>query len=156
MSNEGKQSVDPTVRPVVLVGQFEHALDAKKRLTVPAGWREQLGGYVYVFPNPHDKCLFLIPAAEMESRIATLNPKVTDQPTNALLARLGRSMEQCGIDSQGRIRIRDSLLQYAGLTDAVVMIGAARKVELWAAAADRGGDAVDAAALAAVCEKLDF
>jgi MraZ protein len=156
MKNADGQSIVSTARPVVLVGQFEHALDSKKRLTVPACWREQIGTYVYVFPNPHDACLFLIPPAEMESRIAALNPKITDKEANALLAQIGKSMEQCVIDVQGRIRIRDGLLQYAGLTDGVVMIGASRKVELWPAAERRGDEAVDRAALIAACEALAF
>ena len=50
----------------VLVGRFDHALDPKRRLTIPAEWRSVMGApdFVYVFPDPAEPCLDLIPPAE--------------------------------------------------------------------------------------------
>jgi MraZ protein len=157
MASMGKQSEVAIARPIVLVGRFEHALDPKKRLTVPACWREQMGSYVYVFPNPHEKCLSLIPPAEMEARMERLRQKALfDKQANAVLRVLGENAEQCSIDTQGRIRIRDRLLAYAGLTDQVVMKGATRMAELWPASKDKEVETVDQAALAAACAAVDF
>ena len=54
-----------------LVGRFDHALDPKKRFTIPSEWRTLMGDpqYVYVMLDPVERCLDLVPVAEMESRL---------------------------------------------------------------------------------------
>ena len=69
MSKIGKQSVaQPTkVSSGVLVGRFDHALDPKKRFTIPREWRAVMGepDYVYVLPDHKEGCLNLVPKEEM-------------------------------------------------------------------------------------------
>ena len=57
---------------------------------------------------------------------------------------------------QGRIRIRDRLLAFAGLKDTVVMIGAMNRIQLWSPALRPDTETVDQAALAQACETLSF
>ena len=118
----------------VLVGRFDHSLDPKKRLTIPREWRDALGSpeYVYVMADPNDKCLDLIPAVEMESRLEKLREKALFDPqlSHALQA-IGSRSEQLSLDSQGRIRIGDKLLQFANLTTTVAMLGSVRMIKLW-------------------------
>ena len=153
------QSAVTTVGPGLLVGRFDHALDPKKRLTVPAGWRDLMGAppYVYVFPDPNEKCLNLIPPAEMEGRLEKLRQRALfDKGASVALRVFGENAEQAVVDVQGRIRIRDRLLAFAQLRDTVVMIGAMNRIQLWSPSLRPEAETVDQAALAAACEALDF
>lgn len=148
-----------TAGPGLLVGRFDHALDPKRRLTVPAGWRDLMGSpaYVYVFPDPNEKCLNLIPPAEMEGRLEKLRQRALfDKNASSALRVFGENAEQAVVDVQGRIRIKDRLLAFAKLTDTVVMIGAMNRVQLWSPELRPEAETVDQAALAAACEALAF
>jgi len=127
----------------VLVGTVVHALDPKKRLTIPSNWRAVMGDpeYVYVMPDRADECLDLVPAAEMELRLAKLRERaLTDPATNRALEAIGAVSEQLALDVQGRIRICDDLLAYAHLDSSVQMVGGIRMIKL-RAPAKKGADA---------------
>ena len=136
MSEGVNESVAKSTGPVSgsLLGEFEHALDPKKRLTIPSGWRKLLGedSLVYVMPDRSGKCLNLLPQAEMDAMRARLAKKALFDPalSRAAMA-IGRMSDALSFDSQGRIRISDRLLQLAGLTTTVTMVGSMTKVCLW-------------------------
>ena len=118
----------------VLVGRYDHGLDPKSRLMIPSEWRTALGNpaYVYVFPDPAEPCLDLIPKEEMESRLERLRERALFDPAlTADLEALSADAKQLMVDSVGRIRISDKLLAFAELTDDVAMIGAVRMARLW-------------------------
>ena len=131
-----------------LMGEFEHSLDPKKRLTIPREWRQAMGDpdFVYVMRDRNGKCLDLLPKAEMESLLAKLREKALFDPALTKAAMLiGANSEQLMLDVQGRIRISDKLLQFANLTTTVAMVGAVRKIELWRPEALPPEDKVDQA-----------
>ena len=151
MSKVGKQSVAESTGggKGFLLGRYDHALDPKKRFTIPAGWRQILGDpqYVFVMPDNEKKCLNIIPQEEMEARLEKLREKALFDPrlSNALRI-IGANSEQLALDVQGRIRISDKLLQFANLTTTVVMAGSVRMAKLWdpkAYAVESGGDLAD-------------
>ena len=147
------------VRSSVLVGRFDHSLDPKKRFTIPSEWRDAMGqpDYVYVMPDPEDKCLDLIPAIEMESRLEKLREKALFDPQcNAALQTIGASSEQLVLDSQGRIRVCDKLLQFANLTTTVAMVGSVRMIKLWSPEALPPEMKVDQKALGAALSVAGF
>ena len=153
------QSVVTTAGPGLLVGRYDHALDPKRRLTVPAGWRDLMGAppYVYVFPDPTEKCLNIIPPAEMEGRLEKLRQRALfDKTLGPALRFFGENAEQVMLDVQGRIRIRDRLLAFAQLSDTVVMIGSMNRIQLWSPALMPEAEAIDQARLAEACETLAF
>ena len=132
-----------------LMGEFEHSLDPKKRLTIPREWRQAMGDpdFVYVMRDRNGKCLDLLPKAEMESLLAKLREKALFDPALTKAAMLiGANSEQLMLDVQGRIRISDKLLQFANLTTTVVMAGSVRMAKLWnpeAYAEESSGDLTD-------------
>lgn len=115
------------------VGSFSHTLDPKRRLTIPADWREQVSGNkLYVLPDINDKCLGVMPASEMMYRIQKMRQHgATDQKARFFARVLASQSELVTWDSQGRIRIKDELLARANLTDEVLMVGAFDRFELW-------------------------
>ena len=155
MSKAGKQSVAESMvvekgESKVLVGQIVHNLDPKKRLTIPSEWRDDLGdtGFVYVMSDPFEKCLDLVPQAEMEARLEKLRQKALFDPAlGRALQTIGANSEKLAFDVQGRIRICDRLLRFANLTTTVAMVGAVRMIKLWDPAALAPEAEVDQGAL---------
>jgi MraZ protein len=124
-------------RPGMLLGRFPHRLDPKRRITIPAPLRSLMGnpGYVYVMPDLNSlKCLNILPPEELESRLSKLRQAaLSDARVAAFATRVGAISEMLAVDVQGRIRIRDRLLAYAGVDKDVVLIGALNRIQVWAA-----------------------
>ena len=139
----------------VLVGRSDHALDPKKRLTIPSGWRTDMGNpkFVYVMPDRKERCLNLLPKAEMDVLLAKIREKALFDPAlNRIYQVIGSQSERLDLDVQGRIRISDRLLQFANLTTTVAMVGSFRMIKLWDPAALAPAEEVDVAALDAAFE----
>jgi MraZ protein len=118
----------------MFVGEFVHSLDPKKRLTIPSVWRAQVGSprSLYVLPDFHQKCLNVFPAAEMVHKLEKLRRySMADRKAMHFASVLGAASDLVPWDSQGRIRIKDKLLSFAGLVDQVVLVGALDKFQLW-------------------------
>ena len=161
MSKKVVQSVAETATggSNALMGEFRHALDPKRRLTIPSEWRKAMGDpdFVYVMRDRNGKCLDLLPKAEMETLIGKLRQKALFDPalTKAAMV-IGANSEQLMLDVQGRIRISDKLLQFANLTTTVAMLGAVRMIKLWNPQALAPADKVDQASLAEALAQAGF
>ncbi|MBQ7235323.1 MAG: hypothetical protein IJS36_07950 [Kiritimatiellae bacterium] len=136
MSKEGRQSVagSTSVASSGFVGRYDYALDPKKRLTIPSLWRSIMGNpeFVYVMPDPREKCVNIIPPVEMESRLEEIRKKALFDPVlRPVLQKIGACSEMPSVDVQGRIRISDKLLQFANLKTTVAMQGAVLMIQLW-------------------------
>ena len=152
MSKESNQSVAAStgVAKSGFVGRYDHALDPKKRFTIPREWRNLMGNpeFVYVMPDPKDRCVNIIPTVEMDSRLEKLREKALFDPAlKPVLQKIGAISEMPALDVQGRIRISDKLLQFANLTTTVAMLGAVRMIQLWDPAVLPPADEVDQASL---------
>ncbi|MCS6771130.1 MAG: hypothetical protein NZ740_03800 [Kiritimatiellae bacterium] len=118
----------------VFVGQFRHLLDPKKRLTIPSQWRDQVGEpqQLFVMPGVDQRCLTVFPARELANRIERIKSmSVGDGKGRDFMRLLGSRSELLSWDAQGRIRVKDELLDYAGLQSDVVLVGALECFELW-------------------------
>ncbi len=118
----------------MFVGDFLHALDPKKRLTIPAVWRVQVGDpkSLFVLPDFHERCLNVLPAAEMARKLDKIRRhSMADRKAMEFTRTLGAASDLVSWDTQGRVRIKDKLLAFAGITDQVQMIGAMNRFQLW-------------------------
>jgi len=120
----------------VFVGTYPLSLDPKKRLTIPAGWRDYAGlaaGGLYVLPNLEGKIsLNVYPAQEIIQRLSSLrNLSIADVKGRQFARILGSQSQLVTWDSAGRIRVNDRLLEYGKLTDQVTVVGAFDHFELW-------------------------
>lgn len=118
----------------VFVNTFVHGLDAKKRLTIPSDWRELAGvpKRLLVLPGVNDPCLCVYPAREMARRLEKLrNLSIADELGKQHARTLASRADLIPWDSQGRIRIKDELLDFAGLKADVVLVGTFNGFELW-------------------------
>lgn len=116
------------------VGEFTHSLDSKKRMTIPSDWREMAGvpQRLFVLPAINNKCLCVYPARDMARRLERLrNLSMADTEGRQLARTLASRSDLVSWDSQGRIRIKDHLLDRAQINNQVVLVGAFETFELW-------------------------
>lgn len=116
----------------MFMGEFNHNVDDKGRLMLPAKFREDLGTGEYVLTRGLDNCLFLFPISEwkeFEEKIKKLS--LTKKDARAFVRFLFSGATNDIIDKQGRIKLNDNLKQYAGIEKEVVVTGAFNRVEIW-------------------------
>lgn len=115
----------------MLIGEYKHTLDTKKRLSLPAKFRKQLGKHI-VITRGLDNCLFVYPQKELERFLVKLKELSVGQADTRGFNRfiLGGAVD-VEIDSLGRILIPDFLKNFAKLKTTVVLIGVNDRVEIW-------------------------
>ena len=118
----------------VFVNTYVHSLDTKRRLTIPSDWRELAGvpKRLFVLPGVNDKCLCVYPAREMTRRLERLrNLSIADAKGRQLARTLASRSDLAPWDSQGRIRVKDELLDYAAIGNQAVLVGTFDGFEIW-------------------------
>ena len=112
----------------MLIGEYQHAIDEKGRIALPAKFRKVLtdGVVVTKFLDP---CLHIYPVDQWR-RFAE---RISQLPLSKIDAgRMAFSQASyCEIDSQGRILIPSSLLDKAGIKNRAVIVGLHTRGELW-------------------------
>lgn len=130
----GGGAVIPSSSEEVFVGTFVHSLDPKKRVTIPSTWRVQIGGSgsLFVVPGVDEPCLHIFTAREMTHRLSVVgHHSLADKKARQFSRTLASRSELIMLDSQGRIRVRDELLESAGIKDQVVLVGNFKFFEMW-------------------------
>lgn len=115
----------------MLIGEYTHSLDPKKRLSVPAKFRKELGRGA-VLTRGLDGCLWLFPSRQwttLAGRIAALPMAQSDSRSFARLILSGAT--EVAFDTLGRILIPEYLKSYAGLEREVVIAGIHTRLEVW-------------------------
>ena len=111
-----------------MTGEFQHSLDNKSRLFIPAKLREELGEVFYMTLSM-DRCLCVYNAENWQvfsDKVGAM-PYVQQRRMRPLFAHAAR----CELDSQGRTIIPQNLRAYAGLTKNVTVVGCNNHAELW-------------------------
>ncbi|WP_293832311.1 division/cell wall cluster transcriptional repressor MraZ [uncultured Phascolarctobacterium sp.] len=118
----------------MLLGEYEHSIDTKGRIAMPAKLREGLGGK-FIITKGLDGCLFVYAMDEwqrVEQKLASLpmSRKTARDFTRFLFG--GACEGEC--DKQGRVLLPASLRRYAGLERDAVIVGVGSRAEIWDAA----------------------
>lgn len=111
-----------------MTGEYQHTLDTKGRLSIPARLREELGNVFYVTLSM-DKCLSAYSAESWQKFSDKVNemPYVKQRKMRPLFAYAAK----CEIDAQGRILLPQNLRDYAGLIKNVTVVGSNNHAEFW-------------------------
>lgn len=115
----------------MLIGEYTHSLDPKKRLSIPAKFRKELGDGA-VLTRGLDGCLWLIPSgpwAQLADKLAAL--PMTDSSSRSFSRLLLSGASEVEFDGLGRILIPEYLKAYARMRRDVVIIGVHTRLELW-------------------------
>jgi len=115
----------------MFIGRFEHSVDNKGRVAVPARFRGELGGEL-IITRGNDRCLYLFTEEAWEPLAAKLNALPTgDADARNLRRAVFSAAEPVELDRQGRIMIPDHLRQYGGIDGNVAIIGLGTYIEIW-------------------------
>ena len=115
----------------MFLGEYQHTIDDKGRIIIPAKFREALGSE-FIITRGLDQCLFVYPKAEwavLEQKLKSLPLMKSD--ARAFTRFFFSGATECELDKQGRINIPKNLCEYAKLEKECVVIGVSNRVEIW-------------------------
>jgi len=115
----------------MFMGEYNHSIDTKGRLIVPAKFREQLG-LEFVVTKGLDGCLFVYSQEEWTRIEESFREKpLTSKSARKFMRFFFAGAANCEVDKQGRILIPANLREYAGIEKDVVSVGVLSRVEIW-------------------------
>ncbi|MEW5785976.1 MAG: division/cell wall cluster transcriptional repressor MraZ [Bacillota bacterium] len=115
----------------MFTGEYQHALDDKGRVIVPARLREELGDR-FMITRGLDQCLFIYPSGEwsrIEQKLKEL--PFTRSDARAFTRLFFSGAAELEADKQGRILIPQNLREYAAIEKDVMIIGVSSRIEVW-------------------------
>jgi MraZ protein len=115
----------------VFLGEYEHSVDVKGRVAVPARYRAKLEQGL-VITRSFDQCLFIYPMEEWENLSVKLNALsfVQEEVRKARRMLFGNAFE-LELDKQGRILLPAALRDYAKIGDDAIVAGMGSYIEMW-------------------------
>jgi MraZ protein len=115
----------------MLIGEFRHTLDDKKRLSLPVKFRKELGKQL-VITHGLDRCLFVYPVATWKTVSEKLSGLSMGHADSRSFARfLLAGAVESEVDGAGRILIPDFLKEFAALKNKIVLAGVHTRIEIW-------------------------
>ena len=116
---------------MLLLGNFQHSLDDKNRIRLPAKYREKLGNEYIMLPGTHG-CISLYPASAEDKFVRVVNELGEFSAENAETLRMITEMAATvEADSQGRFMLPSDLIKFAKIDKDVRIIGVIDRVEIW-------------------------
>ena len=115
----------------MLMGEYEHSLDAKGRLIMPAKLRQDVGDK-FILSKGLDGCLFAFSMQEwlnFENKLKSL--PLSDKNARSFVRFFLAGATECEIDKQGRFLVPGNLRQAASLEKEAVIIGVGTRLEIW-------------------------
>lgn len=116
----------------MFMGEYQHNIDAKGRLIIPAKLRDALGE-TFIVTRGLDGCLFVYPMDGWEKFELNMDkmPKMTSKEARTFIRFFYSAASECEFDKQGRINIPANLRAHANLEKSCIIIGAAERLEIW-------------------------
>lgn len=115
----------------MFIGEYNHSVDSKGRLSIPAKFRDDLGEN-FIVTKGLDNCLFVYDLNEwqvLENKLKQL--PMTNKDARAFVRFFFSGATECEFDNQGRIRIPLNLREHAFLAKEAVIIGVGTRLEIW-------------------------
>jgi MraZ protein len=115
----------------MFLGQFQHSLDDKGRLTIPARFRELLEGGAFI-THGFDRCLMVLTTAYFEQVYERINAMNLTDPSARLLRRMIlANAYPVETDKVGRILVPQNLRQLINLESEAIVTGQGNYFEIW-------------------------
>ena len=115
----------------MLIGEYEHTLDAKGRISMPAKLRRDMGE-AFIVTKGLDGCLFAFSQDEwmnFETKLKSL--PLSDKNARNFVRFFLAGATECELDKQGRFLIPANLRKEANLEKEAVIIGVGTRLEIW-------------------------
>jgi len=116
----------------IFLGEYEHVLDDRGRVTLPRKIRQELLGEDVILSQGFDTCIFGFDRDQWEKESQKhLDTNLTDEKSRQIRRYLFAHAEQTEVDKLGRILLPAHLKEYASLHKEVVVVGAGDHFEIW-------------------------
>jgi len=113
------------------MGEYQHNVDSKGRIILPAKFRELLGE-MFVATKGLDRCLFIYPQEEWSVLEEKLKKLPLAKPEARAFVRFFFSgAAELEFDKQGRVLLPNNLREYAGLGKDITVVGVSNRIEIW-------------------------
>ena len=112
------------------VGSHTHAMDAKKRVFIPAKFREELGEQFYI-TRKFDSYLSVYTADEWDVYVDKIS-KLPEADAVELQDYILGVAQKCVPDASGRIILDETLMKHANIKKNIVFVGVGRQIRIWA------------------------
>ena len=118
---------------LMLTGEYNHQLDAKNRIRIPAKLKKELGDDYY-FTRGTNGCIAVMPKSMVDKKLEVLMSTVKDGDLEKQkgLRMYAKSFVAGEEDNQGRVVLNSKLKAYANIKKDVVICGAITRIEIWA------------------------
>lgn len=115
----------------MIIGEHIHTLDTKRRISLPAKFRKEIGKKVFI-TNGLDDCLFIYSVKQWNKVLSKIEKIPMGQADGRSFSRfiLGGAVAT-EVDSIGRVLIPDFLKMFAGLNTSVAIVGMYDRIEIW-------------------------
>lgn len=119
----------------MFLGTYEHAIDDKGRLFIPAKLRGANGDVGYVLTRGLEACLYLYEPSRFQDVVSRLGslPVKNQQDGRAFKRLLLAGAQEVAVDEMGRVLVPKGLLEHAGVKKQVAILGVGERIELWSA-----------------------
>ena len=115
----------------MFMGEFNHSIDNKGRLIIPAKFRSQLGER-FVITRGMDRCLSGYSMAEWDKLKQQLEKlPMTKKNVRQFVRLIYSAAIECEFDRQGRVNLSKILINYAGISKKCVVVGVSSHFEIW-------------------------
>lgn len=128
---------------------YQHGIDEKRRVQIPAKWRPESEGTeltMILWPKHQaGSCLRVLPPEEMAALMADIDAMPNGDPNKVVLKRfIGSESVQLTVDKAGRIVLPEAMARAAGIKDEAVLVGLLDRFEIWNPARYENVKAADA------------
>lgn len=135
-------------------GEYEHTMDPKGRISMPARFRDKLSDVFYITKGL-DQCLFIFPESEwlnIEEKLKAL--PLTQGSARQFVRQFYAGAMDGELDKQGRMMVSSNLREYAKLDKDVVLIGVSTRIEVWSKSAWESYQSDESQSYEALAEQL--
>lgn len=115
----------------MFMGEYQHSLDNKNRISVPAKFREKLGRE-FIMSKGLEGCIYVFTTEQWEVLANKLKElPFTDKDASAFVRFIFSGACEIEMDKQGRALIPQNLIEYAHINKEIVSIGVCTRIEIW-------------------------
>ena len=131
-----KMESNENIEPTCYNSTYQHGVDEKRRVQIPAKWRPaQPGTELTLMPWPHGEegyCLRVLPPQKLGELMRKIEAMPgTDARKAPIKRRIGSESVQVALDKSGRICLPEDMARTAGITDSALLVGMLDRFEIW-------------------------
>ena len=121
-----------TQKTISYAGTFERSMDAKNRVTIPAGWLNEGPDEFHAIPHSSGDCLVIMPPEDFDSiAVSIKQSERTPEDKQKIIRQIYSKARAVSADSQGRILLPEDQCGTLGLKGDIVLVGGHSRFEIW-------------------------